>query len=581
MAGSHRRRRAGSYASARATRTRIAVVVGVGAAVVGAAGFGAYSLLEDDKAENGGNALSAPASSDPVKTGPPGPKETGRAAGDFLAAWASGNTETAAGLTDNRKAALRALKSYREDAGVEKVKLTPGRPQGTEVPFSVDARVTFGDNVKPWAYNSALEVVRDEKTGEAEVAWDPSLIHPKLTEGERLRTGSTEAPPIKALDRTGARLDPEKYPSLEPVIADLRERYGAKAGGKAGVKVWTEPADAGDKGDKGDKKKDKDDDKAGTPEILLVLSKPKAGTLQTTLDAAVQETAEAAVAKQGGAALVALQPSTGQVLAVANQTADGFNTALQGTLPPGSTMKVVTASMLMDKGLAAPDEPHPCPRYKAYGGWEFENVGDNSFTIQGGTFTQSFTASCNTAFISMAEKLENDDLTKQARDVFGIGLNWQTGVTTFDGSVPVQSGVEMALSLIGQGGVRMNPLTMASVSATAKSGVFKQPHLVPQSFDGRQFATAPKSMKASTAQSLRELMEETARSGTAAGAMSGLTGQVGAKTGSAEMGGQEETDAWFTAYRGDLAAAATVPNIGHGGEFAGPLVRDVLAAHGG
>ncbi|AZM46476.1 penicillin-binding protein [Streptomyces sp. WAC 06738] len=578
MAGSHRRRRVGSGASARATRTRIAVVVGVGAAVVGAAGFGAYSLLEDDKAESGGNALSAPASSDPVKTGPPGPRETARAAGEFLAAWAGGDTKTAAGMTDDRKAALRGLDSYREDAGVEKVKLTPGRAQGTEVPFSVDARVTFGENVKPWAYNSALEVVRDEKTGEPEVAWDPSLIHPKLTEGERLRTGSTEAPPIRALDRTGARLDPEEYPSLAPVIADLRERYGAKAGGKAGVKVWTEPADA----PKGDKKKDeKDDDKAGTPETLLVLSKAKPGTLQTTLDAAVQETAEEAVAKQGGAALVALQPSTGQILAVANQVPDGHNTALQGTLPPGSTMKVVTASMLMDKGLAAPDKPHPCPRYKAYGGWEFENVGDNSFTIQGGTFTQSFTASCNTAFISMAEKLENDDLTKQARDVFGIGLNWQTGVTTFDGSVPVQSGVEMALSLIGQGGVRMNPLTMASVSATAKTGVFKQPHLVPQGFDGRQFATAPKSMKASTAQSLRELMEETARTGTAAGAMSGLTGQVGAKTGSAEMGGQEETDAWFTAYRGDLAAAATVPNIGHGGEFAGPLVRDVLAAHGG
>ncbi|WBB58842.1 penicillin-binding transpeptidase domain-containing protein [Streptomyces sp. WMMC500] len=578
MAGSHRRRRAGSGASTRATRTRIAVVVGVGAAVVGAAGFGAYSLLEDDETEGAGNTLSAPASSDPVKTGPPGPKEAAEAAADFLAAWAGDSTQTAAGMTDDRKAALAGLTSYRKDAGVEQVKLTPGRPQGTKVPFSVDAVVTFEDTVKPWAYNSALEVVRDEKTGEVEVAWDPSVIHPKLAEGERLRTGSTEAPPIRAVDRNGVKLDPEKYPSLVPVIADLRERYGAKAGGKAGVKVWTEPAKRDeDRRKKGEKD---DDDKAGTPETLLELSRPKTGTLKTTLDADVQETAEAAVARQGGAALVALRPSTGEVLAVANQTGNGFNTALQGTLPPGSTMKVVSASMLMDKGLAAPDRAHPCPRYKAYGGWEFENVGDDSFTIEGGTFAQSFTASCNTAFISMAEKLENDDLTNQARDVFGIGLNWQTGVRTFDGSVPVQSGVEMALSLIGQGGVRMNPLTMASVSATAKAGVFKQPYLVPQEFDGRQFATAPKTMKPSTAESLRALMEETATSGTAAAAMSGLTG-VGAKTGSAEMGGQEETDAWFTAYRGDLAAAATVPNIGHGGEFAGPLVRDVLEAHGG
>ncbi|WP_407565389.1 penicillin-binding transpeptidase domain-containing protein [Streptomyces sp. 184] len=580
MAGSHRRRHAGSSASTRATRTRIAVIVGVGAAVVGAAGFGAYSLLGDDEAESGGNALSAPASSDPVKTGPPGPKEAARAAGDFLTAWAGGRTEIAAGMTDDRKAALADLTSYREDAGVGTVKLTPGPPKGTKVPFSVDAEVSFKDYVKPWTYNSALEVVRDEKTGDVEIAWEPSVMHPKLAEGERLRTGPREAPPIKAVDRNGVKLDPEKYPSLTPVIAGMRERYGAKAGGTAGVKVWTESAEPADAHDEGGRRK-KDDDKAGTPETLLVLTEGKPGTLRTTLDARVQKTAEAAVAKQGGAALVAMKPSTGEILAVANQTGNGFNTALQGSLAPGSTMKVITASMLMDKGLAAPGKAHPCPRYKDYGGWKFENVGDNSFTIQGGTFAESFTASCNTAFISMAEKLENDDLTKQARDVFGIGLNWQTGVSTFDGAVPVQSGVEMALSLIGQGGVRMNPLTMASVSATAKAGVFKQPYLVPQELDGRQFATAPRTMEPATAQSLRELMEATASYGTAAEAMSGLTGQVGAKTGSAEVGGQEETDAWFTAYRGDLAAAATVPNIGHGGEFAGPLVKDVLAAHGG
>ncbi len=88
------------------------------------------------------------------------------------------------------------------------------------------------------------------------------------------------------------------------------------------------------------------------------------------------------------------------------------------------------------------------------GGWKFQNL--NKTEIKDGTFAQSFAASCNNAFISMAPKLADDDLTKQARDVFGIGLNWQTGIPTFDGAVPVQSDAQMAASLIGQGGVRMN-----------------------------------------------------------------------------------------------------------------------------
>ena len=108
-----------------------------------------------------------------------------------------------------------------------------------------------------------------------------------------------------------------------------------------------------------------------------------------------------------------------------------------------------------------------------YGGWKFQN--DDNFEIQGGTFEQSFARSCNTAFISQASKLYDDALTKEARDVFGLGLNWQTGIPTFDGAVPVQHDAPKAASLIGQGGVRMNPLNMASVAATATTGTFHQP----------------------------------------------------------------------------------------------------------
>ncbi len=174
--------------------------------------------------------------------------------------------------------------------------------------------------------------------------------------------------------------------------------------------------------------------------------------------------------------------------------------------------------------------------------------------------------------------MSDDGLTQEARDVFGIGLNWQTGVLTFDGAVPVQQDASKAASLIGQGRVRMNPLTMASVSATASTGTFRQPYLVAPSLDNRTLAKAPRTMKPDTVKQLKSLMKLTATAGTAAQAMSGLSGDIGAKTGSAEVDGQKKPNGWFTAYRGDVAAAAVVQQSGHGGEAAGPIVAALLRA---
>jgi cell division protein FtsI/penicillin-binding protein 2 len=271
-----------------------------------------------------------------------------------------------------------------------------------------------------------------------------------------------------------------------------------------------------------------------------------------------------------------MRPSTGEILAVAN-TSHGFNTAFQGSLAPGSTMKVITSSLLIDKGLASADKQHPCPKYVTYGGWKFQN--DDKFEIKGGTFKASFARSCNTAFISQAQKLSNSDLTNQAQQYFGLSMNnWAIGVPSFDGSVPVQSAAQMAASLIGQGGVRMNPLNMASVASTVKTGVFHQPYLVSPTVDNRKLATASRTLPATTLAQLRELMQYTAAYGTAAQAMSGLGPDYGAKTGSAEVDGQKKPNGWFTAWKGDLAAAGVVQQGGHGGDTAGPIVAALLKA---
>jgi cell division protein FtsI/penicillin-binding protein 2 len=274
-----------------------------------------------------------------------------------------------------------------------------------------------------------------------------------------------------------------------------------------------------------------------------------------------------------------MRPSTGEILAVAN-TGHGFNTAFQGSLAPGSTMKVITASLLFDKGLASADKSHPCPKTATYGGWKFHN--DDDFEIKNGTFKASFARSCNTAFITQAKKLENDDLTKQAQQVFGLGLNnWAIGVPSADGSVPVQSAAQMAAELMGQGGVRMNPLNMASVASTVQSGTFHQPYLVAPSVDHRTLAKASRTMSATTLAQLREVMQYTAAAGTAAEAMSGLGPDYGAKTGSAEVDNQKQPNGWFTAWKGDLAGAGVVQQGGHGGSTAGPIVAALLKAGNG
>jgi cell division protein FtsI/penicillin-binding protein 2 len=125
----------------------------------------------------------------------------------------------------------------------------------------------------------------------------------------------------------------------------------------------------------------------------------------------------------------------------------------------------------------------------------------------------------------------------------------------------------------------MSPLNMASVTATAKTGTFRQPVIVAQSLDDRQLATA-QGLSASTSAQLRAMMNRTATSGTAAGIMSGLGGNIGAKTGSAEVDGQAKSNSWFTGYRNDIAAAAMTQDGGHGIDAAGPIVRAVLAAGG-
>ncbi|GGJ23723.1 penicillin-binding transpeptidase domain-containing protein [Streptomyces brasiliensis] len=541
------------------TGAKAAVIGGVFTVLVGGAGYGAYNILSSLTGDGGGlTGNSAPA----VKTGPPSSSEVRDTTKKFFAAWEKGEAVTAASYTNDAASAEQLLTAYGEDAHITKVHITPAGPVGTHVPFTVKATVSYDGKSKPLTYRSELTVVRGETTHRALVGWKASVVHPQLHEGETLVTGESSAPPIEAVDRNGVVLTKEKYPSLGPILDELRQKYGDKAGGTPGVELAIQnQAD-------------------GSPDTtLLTLAKGKAGRLHTTLSASAQAAAETAVKKYAESSVVAVKPSTGEVLAVANHRADGFNAAFLGKLAPGSTMKILTAATLIDNGVTTANGPAPCTPDAMWEGQTFHNLKDMA-PNENATLSESFALSCNTAFLHYVDELDADSLTREAEDRFGLGRdNWQTGIPSFDGSVPAVDGPDRAAALIGQGQVQMSPLNMASVTATAMTGTFRQPILVPLSLDNRERAQA-RGLSSSTVQQLRAMMNRTATSGTAAGVMSGLGYNIGAKTGSAEVDGQAKSNSWFTGYRNDIAAAAMAQDGGHGIDVAGPIVAAVLRTGG-
>lgn len=539
---------------------KVAIVGGVFAAMVGGAGYGGYNFVT---ALNGGGGGTE------KRTGPPSADEVRETSEKFFAAWEKGDAVTASSYTNNAADAGKVFGSFVDTARIDDVRIEPGKPAGNggrTVPFSVAATVSYEGKSEKLAYKSRLTVVRGKTTGRALVDWQPSVVHPELKAGDTLFTGEAAAPPIEAVDRDGKVLTKEKYPSLGPILDTLRERYGADAGGTPGVELGIKHAAA---------------EAADT--TLLTLAKGKAGKLETTISAGRQAAAEKAVKKYAESSVVALQPSTGQVLAVANNRQDGFNAAFQGELPPGSTMKIVTAAMLIDNGVTSMNGPAPCPDTATWMSQTFKNLpGLKADETPNATLANAFTRSCNTAFIKLIDEkpLSDASLTEEAQERFGIGRDdWKTGIVSMDGKVPASGGPNRAANAIGQGDVLMNPLNMASVTSTAITGAFRQPYLVSPKLDDRELATA-KGLSAGTSAQLKQMMKLTATQGTAQTVMSRLSGDIGAKTGSAEIDGQAVADSWFTGFRGDVAAAAMSEGGGRGGEAAGPIVVDVLGAGG-
>ncbi len=274
------------------------------------------------------------------------------------------------------------------------------------------------------------------------------------------------------------------------------------------------------------------------------------------------------------AAMVAIRPSTGDILVSASRPAGGYDRAFLGLYPPGSTFKTITTIALLTKGMGL-DETISCPAQVAIGGRTFVNA--EGHVLGNIPFRRAFAESCNTAFVQLAQRLTPQELRATA-DALGFNRDPALGVPAATSSVPVPEGpVDLAASSIGQGRILVTPLQMATVAASVAAGGYRPPRLVA---NGQPVPVTP--LAPGVAAATTELMRLVVTDGT--GTAARLAGTpVAGKTGTAEFGTAvpPHTHAWFIAFRGDLAVAVLVDDGGFGGDVAAPIAANFFRAVGG
>ena len=300
--------------------------------------------------------------------------------------------------------------------------------------------------------------------------------------------------------------------------------------------------------------------------------------LRTTLVPRLQQLADQVLADVGPAsALVAVRPSDGDLLAIANGPGTGgYNIATYGRYAPGSTFKMVSSLALLRSGLTPRSTVHCLPRLDV-NGKVFTNYSDYPSDRLGDIpLLQALANSCNTAFIGERHRLHGEDLS-QAGAALGFGVDHDLGFPAYFGQVPPPAGdTEAAADLIGQGKVLASPMAMATVLASVVAGRAVVPVLLPGHGTPQHAPSHPLTRREDAQE--KQMLRAVVTQGSGA-LLADLPGPPAlAKTGTAEFGNKPPlpTHAWMVGAHGDLAVAVFVDRGATGSGTAGPLLKRFL-----
>jgi peptidoglycan glycosyltransferase len=523
-----------------------------------------------------------------------GPSPAGALAAKFVAAWAKSAYGEA--MRTATATSLRVTGKPKTAAGGVVL-----------VPVTVRTRL-FGT----LALSARVHIVHEAEGGDA-IAWSRSLAFPGVDPGETLSRRTTLPPRARLLARDGSVLAEGSATDSGPRTSPLGESAGTLIGEvgpipasrRAALEAQGVPADAivGTSG----LERALDDRLRGTPggellagRRLLASAAPHAEhSVRTSVSPAVQRAAVSALGSQLGG-IVALQPATGQILAVAGIGTDSVQ-------PPGSTFKMITLTGVLAAHLATPHTVFPYATYATLDGVKLSNANGEEC---GGSLELSFAVSCNSVFAPLGAKLGAPRLVAMAER---FGFNHDPGIegaaeSTLPAAGAIQGELDVGSTAIGQGQVQASALQMAIVAATiADGGRRPRPTFTPPQAPLSGTAV----VSAAVARTVRRLMIGVVRNGTGtSAAISGVT--VAGKTGTAELktqcssesGAEAEsgentqessasgcvgadseasnTDAWFAAFapalKPRIAVAVLLVKDGAGGDTAAPVAREVLEA---